>query len=139
MISEESKRKARRLMEARVKRDELKQALAAAEDDYRAQEAEFYEELEAAVGSKTLPMDLGEPWGLVKFRTRETYYGKIIDQDAALEWFEQRAMVDEVSSPKFVMARINEIVRERIDLGEQMPPGIDFSPNRGVTITRQKD
>jgi hypothetical protein len=139
MISDEAKGRARRLLESKVKRDELKQALKDAEKEFREREAEFYEELEDATGGKTLPINLGEPWGTVKFRTRETYYGKIIDQDAAQDWFEQRAMIDEVSSPKFVMARINEIVRERIDLGQPMPPGIDFSPNRGVTISREKD
>lgn len=139
MISEDAKGRARRLLEAKEKRDKLKKSLESAEKDFREREAEFYEELEKATGGKTLPIDLGDPWGIVKFRCRETYYGKIIDDEKALEYFENRAQVDDFSAPRFVMARINELVRERIDLGQPMPPGIDFSPNRGVTITMQKD
>jgi hypothetical protein len=139
VIAPEAKAKFRRLREARVKRDEDKAAAKASEEAYRELEAEVYEELEEAMGNKTLPVDLGDPWGLVKFRTRETYYAKIIDPEKAGEYYEQRAMMDEVSAPKFVMARLNDEVRERMDLGQGMPPGIDFYPNRGVTITRQKD
>lgn len=136
MISEESKAKLRRLMELRTARDEAKKTLEAAEADFREIEADVYESLDGIQG--TLKVDLGDPWGTVSFRTRETYYGRIIDEEAALEHFESRAMVEEVSQPKFVKARINEIVRDHIEQGIDMPPGIDYYPNRGVTITRQK-
>jgi hypothetical protein len=124
-------------MEARVARDEAKTTFKRLEQEYRSIEADIYEELEDMPG--TLSVDLGEPWGVVKFRNRETYYAKIIDDEKAQEYYESRAMMDEVSSPKFVMARLNEEVRERIDLGQSPPPGVDYYANRGVTITRQKD
>lgn len=136
MISEEAKSKLRRLMEARTRRDEAKKTLEDAESDFREIEAEVYEDLADVRG--TLKVDLGDPWGEVSFRQRETYYGRIIDDEAALEYFESRQMVDEVSAPKFVKARINEIVRESMETDGEMPPGIDYYANRGVTITRQK-
>jgi hypothetical protein len=137
MIDDAAKGRLRRLMELRETRDQAKAALQTAEKEYRDAEADIYEELEGMAG--TLPVDLGDPWGIVKFRNRETYYGKIIDPEKAQEYYESRAMIDEVSEPKFVMARINDEVRERIDLGQSMPPGVDFYANRGVTITRPKD
>ena len=138
MIDSAAKAKLRRLMEARVSRDEAKAALDAAEKDFRQIEAEVYEALEESGLDGTVKIDLGPPYGKVSFRTRETYYGRIIDDEKALDYFEERAMMDEFTAPKFVKARLNEIVRERIEAGEEMPPGVDYYPNRGVTITRAK-
>lgn len=138
MISDEAKSKLRRLMELRVRRDEAKQELATAEADFRDCEADVYESMEEDAVQGTLKVDLGEPWGIVSFRTRETYYARVIDEEAAEEYFEQRAMMDEISSPKFVKKRLNEIVRDHIEQNKDMPPGIDYYPDRGVTITRQK-
>lgn len=138
MISDENKRKLRLLMEARVKRDELKQQAEDAEIEFRAQEAEVYEALDESEVIGTLKVDLGEPWGVVSFRNRETYFGRVIDENAALDYFESRAMIDEVSAPKIVKKRINEIVRDAREQGKKMPPGIDFYAQRGVTITRSK-
>lgn len=138
MISQAAISKLRRLMEAREKRDEDKKAAEASEKDFRAIEAEVFEEFEEAAVQGTVKVDLGDPYGVVSFRTRETYYGTVIDEEAAQDYFEQRAMMDEVSAPKFVMRRINEEVRDRIEQGQDMPPGISFRANRGVTITRSK-
>lgn len=138
MIEQEAVSKLRRLMELREKRDETKKAAETAESDYREHEAEVYEALEENPVKGTLKVDLGDPWGIVSFSPRETYFGRIIDDAKALEHFEQRAMVDELTSPKFVMKRVNEIVRDVREQGGDMPPGLDFYARRGVTITRQK-
>lgn len=138
MISTESKAKLRRLMESRTRRDEAKVALEEAEADFRSCEADVFEALDDSGVQGTVKVDLGPPWGIVSFRTRETLYGRIIDEERALRYFEGRAMIDEVSAPKFVKRRINEIVRDFHEQGMDMPPGIDYYPQRGVTITRQK-
>lgn len=145
MISEDAKAKLRRLMELREARDGAKKTLETAEAEYREHEADVYEALEAlrdpndpkAVRS-AFKVYLGEPWGTISFNQRETYYGRVIDDEAALEHFERRAMIEEVSAPKFVKARINEIVRDALETDGKMPPGIDYYANRGVTITRPK-
>lgn len=139
MLSEEVVSKLRRLMEAREKRDTEKKAAEISEAEYREVEAEVYEAFEENPISGSLKVDLGEPWGTVSFSPQETYYGRIIDPDAALEYYEGRAMSDEVIQPKFAKRRINEDVRERIDNQQSMPPGVDYYANRFVRITRQKD
>lgn len=138
MIPEESKSALRRLMEVRQKRDEAKKALELAERDFRECESDVFESLEDSDVKGTLKVDLGEPWGTVSFRTRETHFGNIFDEEAAIEYFEQRAQIDEVSAPKFVKRRINEIVRDAVEQGADLPPGVDYYTQRGVTITRQK-
>jgi hypothetical protein len=138
MISETAKSKLRRLMEARTERDEAKHTLEVAEAEFREIEAEVYDEMEESGTAGTIKVDLGEPWGTVAFRTRETIYSRIIDEQAALDYFESRAMLDDVSAPKFTKKRLNEIVRDCREQGLELPPGLDYLPNRGVTITRQK-
>lgn len=138
MIAPEAIEKLRRLMEARQKRDEDKVAAEASEREYREMEAEVYESLEESQTKGSIKIDLGPPWGTVSFSPRETYFGRIIDKEKAMEHFEQRAMVEEISEPKFAMKRIHEIVRNVQEQGGNMPPGVDYYARRGVTITRQK-
>jgi len=138
MISDDAKAQLRRLMEARDRRDRDEVAAKQSEKDYREIEAEVFETLEDSGVKGSIKVDLGEPWGTVSFGARETYFGRIIDEEAALAYYEQRAMLDEITTPKFSKKRINEEVRDAREQGLDMPPGIDWYARRGVTITRQK-
>lgn len=145
IVSDDAKAKLRRLMEARTARDEAKKSLESAEADFREVESEVFEALEELLDPNdpnakrsALKVHLGEPWGTVSFRSRETRFGRIIDEEAALEYFEQRQMIDEIMAPKFAKKRISEIVRDHYEQGLDMPPGLDYYTQRGVTITRQK-
>lgn len=126
-------------MELRAKRDEAKTAADISEKEYRDAEADVFDELNAGPVQRLNNVDLGEPWGKVSFHAKETIYGRIIDSEEAQDYFEQRAMLDEVTEPKFVMARVHEVVRDHYEQGETMPPGCDFYPRRYVQITRKKD
>lgn len=130
--------KLRRLMELRERRDLDKATAERSEKEYRASEAEVWEALEDSPLKPPYKVDLGDEFGVVRFHPRETIYGRVIDKDAAIEHFEERAMVDELTEPKIVMARVNELVREAYEQGDDMPPGVDFVPRRFVTITREK-
>lgn len=144
MLSTEQISQLRRLMELREASDEADKEAKRTKAAYREAEAELFDQLTdpdtGAIGR--LPnVDLGPPFGRVSFGARETYYGRIIPgkEQEALEFYKSRGQMEEVAQPKFVMKRINEEVREAIEQGRPMPPGIDFYANRGVTITRQKD
>ena len=141
MLSHDDIARLRRLMELREARDRLDREHKEAKEAYTEAELELFEILNDGPVSRLNNVDLGPPWGKVSFGARETYYGRVIPgmEDAALEHYEQRAMVDQVTVPKFVMKRINEEVRDALEQGRKMPPGIDYYPRRGVTITRQKE
>ena len=140
MLNDDDIAQLRRLMELRESRDDLKVAHEKAKKEYQDAEMELYERLSDGPVSRLNNVDLGEPWGKVSFGAREQYFGKIIkgSEEEALEWFKQQARLEEVTEPKFVMARINEEVRGRREAAEKMPPGIDYYARRGVTITSQK-
>lgn len=138
MISEDDKRMLRRLLEARQAFEEAEAAAKAARRERDEIELDVFDRFEDSGFEGTLKVDLGEPWGVVAFRTRETYYAQIVDADQVQDHYEQRAMMDEVSAPRFVMARLNEDVRQALELGQSLPPGLSFYAKRGMTVTRQK-
>lgn len=138
MIEEAFIEKLRRLMEAREERDTDKKRAEASEKAYRELEAEVHLELAEGPLDRLNNIDLGPPWNKVSFHAKETIYARVIDTDKALEGFEQRAIIDEVTEPKIVMQRANELVRAAKDAGDPMPPGLDYVPRRYIQITKQK-
>lgn len=143
MLSPDDISELRRLMELREAKDEAEQAFKDAKEAYQEAELDLFDKLtdEAQGAIRRLPnVDLGPPWGKVSFQARETHYARIIPgkENEALEHYEQRAMIDSVTAPKFVMKRLNEEVRDCIEQGKNPPPGIDYYTNRGITVTRQK-
>ncbi len=140
MLSNDDISTLRRLMELRAAKDEAEIAAKNAKQAYQDAEDDLYDQLTEGPVDRLNNVDLGEPWGKVSFRTRETYHGRIIpgEEEKALAHYEQRAMIEEVTSPKFVMKRINEEVRDAVEAGTPLPPGVDFYARRGITVTRQK-
>lgn len=129
--------KFRRLVELRDKRDIAKGALERYEKEYRSYEADLWDELEASPLQGTIKIDLGDE-GVVTFQRRETIYGRVLDADKALEYFERRALTDEFTQPKLVSRRVNELVREKVESGEPVPPGLDFYAQRFISISKKK-
>lgn len=129
--------KFRRLVELRETRDADKTAAERSEEEYRAYESELFAELEESPIKGSRRIDLGEPYGLVVFTPRETKFGRVVDLDKALEHFEQRAMVEEMTKPKIEKRKLNEMVRDLLEQGKPMPEGIDWYANRGITISKK--
>ncbi len=136
IVSDEAVTQLRRLMELRDDRDQATATLRRAEEAYRDAEADAYESLEGVEGA--IKIALGDPWGTVAFHQRETYFARVIDPDKAHEHYVSQGMAEEVAQPKFRMKILNEDIRDRREQGQAPPPGVDWVPRRGVTITRQK-
>ncbi len=138
MITDTAKEKLRQLLDARDDHAAKDKAAKAAKRELDGIELEVFEMFNDSGLTSTISIDLGPPHGTVKFKTRETHFAQIVDEERLLDWFENRQMVDEVSAPKFVKARLNEEVREVIDNNGTLPPGLSYYSNRGMTITRPK-
>jgi hypothetical protein len=128
----------RRFMELREKRDADKLAAEKSEKEYRRAEQDLWDDLEESPIKGSLKVDLGYPYGVVTFGPQLRHYGRIIDIDAAMEYLEQRALVDEFTTPKISAARVNELVRTSLEAKQAPPDGFDFYSKRYVSITRQK-
>lgn len=150
VVSPALKAKLRRLVEARAKHDIAKAAVKTAKEELDQIELEVFDIFEKVDGEGnpaikgSLKVNLGEPYGWQSFRTRETHFAKIVDDEEAQEWYEQRAQLEEVSAPKFVMKRLSGDIRDALDQGlspgdEGWPKGLTYTTSRGMTITAQKD
>jgi hypothetical protein len=128
--------KFRRLAELRETRDIDKKAAELSEAAYREYEAELLETVKESSLRGTIEFDFGD-MGVIRFQPRSTIYGRVIDKNAALEAFEQEALVDEMTSPKIEARRLNEYVRDRIESNQDLPEGIDYYERNYFTISRK--
>ena len=145
IISEEAKAKLRLLLAARDAVDQLESQLKDAKRECDEVEMDVFDMFSAEdddgnpVITGTLSVPLGEPYGTVKFRTRETHYAKIVDDDKLKEYYTEQGELDTaMTAPKWVMKEVNSDVRTAIDNGTSLPPGTTYRTDRGMTVTRQK-
>lgn len=124
----------RQHLKKREKRDETKKAADEADKEHKESEAELYDALRDS-GMKSIKVEIDGQ--TVTFQPRETIYGRILDLDKALEAFEAEARTDELTKPGVEKRRLNELVRERLESGHDLPDGVDWYPQRYVSISRK--
>lgn len=129
--------KFRRLAEVRQQRDIDKATAERSERNYREYEANLFEQIEDSSLRGTVEFDFGGDLGIIRFQPRRTIYGRIVDKNAALDAFEQEALLDEMSSPKVEARRLNEYVRDRLENGQSLPAGVDYYEKRFFTISKK--
>lgn len=131
--------KFRRFAELRQDRDVAKKALERVEQSYREYEAELMGEIEASGIKGSVKFDFDGDLGTIQFGTRKTVYGRIVDADAAMESFENEALSDEMTGTKFESRRLNEYVRDRLEQGQDLPPGVDYYERRYISVSVKND
>jgi len=132
----------RKLMELREARDKAKVAAEQAENAFRAQENLIHDQLKSAGRQPHVTLDLGEPYGEVRFQRRVTPYGRVYDHEAAVEALKEIGRFEELTMPathvKFRQKALNDFVKEVAEHGGKLPPGIEPAPREFVSITRKK-
>lgn len=128
--------KARRLFELREVRDKEKTAAARSEEEYRDYEQLFYQALDDSPIVGGIKLDLGNG-KTVSFSPRATHYGRLLDAEKAKAFFDARPNDGEMFEQKVSGRRLNEMVNERIEARQELPPGVDYRTKYGVTISVQ--
>lgn len=70
--------------------------------------------------------------GMGNFVRAETCYGQVQDSDELERWAVEN--MPELFEPKPRKKLINELVRERLDAGEALPPGLGFYTDTYVSV-----
>lgn len=65
-------------------------------------------------------------------------WGKVTDQEKAKEFFEEAGIADAMFVEQVKKDRLNEWIRGQIEKNENLPPCIDFSVTRFISIRRSK-
>jgi hypothetical protein len=122
-------------VDARRKKDHDKMVADLSAKAYREMEAELWDAIEAMGIKGELKIDLGEGYGVVGFGAAKTDFGTIIDEEQAQEYFESRALTDEMTEPKVRKARLNSLVRDLKEANKKLPPGIGDYTKRYVKMS----
>lgn len=118
-----------KLAELKEREHQLKQQAKDAETERKNFEAETYELMR-----ETKNLSVRRPGG--SFSAKSTVYGHVRDPDAFQAWVEEQDMVDEFLTTKPVGQRLNEFVREALDNGADLPPGVTWYPKDYISFTR---
>lgn len=83
-------------------------------------------------------IDSSPKWrGLGQFARKSTVYAQVTDRDALVAWAEEQGL-DDVVELKEAKGRLNEIVRDRLDTQQELPPGVSFYERRYIAHTKSK-
>lgn len=109
----------------RQKKDETDKAAKLAKSEYEQAERRCLERMEAEGCKGYKDGETG-----INFIPTETIYGQIDNREQFVEWAKE-------NDPTLIEERerkglINELVRERIDNEEPLPPGVTFRPKRYI-------
>lgn len=128
---------ARQLVDLRTAKDDTERAAKKAKSEYKAVEAEFWENMEDQ-GLTTFTADLGEGYGKVQFQKRETIRGIVRDKARAITALTEMNLEDALlGTPEIPQGALSEHVRDWLASGQEIPDGIDFNPTRYVSQTRK--
>jgi hypothetical protein len=126
-----------KLLRARERNDRAVQEEKAAKKEVARATAELADLLQdEEVPSITI--DLGPPFGQVRLVPGETRYAQVVDPEDLREALADEGLEEELFLPKPAKARLNELVNERLDHGQELPQGLSWYPKRKVTVTRLK-
>lgn len=129
--------KFRRLAELREQRDIDKAALKSSENAYREYESELLETVADSSLRGSVEFDFGSDLGVIRFQPRATIYGKVVDKSMALDSLEAELLREEMTSPAIEARRLNELVRDRLERGEELPDGIGYYERKFFTISHK--
>jgi len=108
---------ARELRQLRLELDDAEAVAKSTKLDYVDAERRFFERMEAeTVGSVKVDG--------VNFVPQTTVYGQVQDREAFIQWAESTD--ESLLEPRERKALINELVREAIEQGAELPPGLGF-------------
>lgn len=71
------------------------------------------------------------------FGTRSTTMGNVFDQDAFEAWLHDNDLMEDYLRSEPQKARLNELVRERLDNKQDLPPGVSAHAREYISITEQ--
>ena len=108
--------------------EQLAQEADDAELAYKQAQDELWEHMDA-IGMSSAKIDG------TRYEKRATIYGTVNDKQEFLKWAEENA--PELAAPAPRMGLVNERVRQMLDNGEELPPGLNFYVKRYVAQTKQ--
>lgn len=128
---------ARRVIDARAEYDEAYKEKVKKENAKKGAEADMNE----AMAKAKLPgatLDLGPGYGNVQFNREQKVNSSVFDEHAAIEYFEEQGLASGYVQGKVRKKPLNQLVRESLENGQELPPGIEPRLTKYVKVTKRK-
>lgn len=128
---------ARRVIDARAEYDLAYKDKVKKENAKKVAEADMNEAmLKAKLTGATLP--LGEGYGDVQFNREQKVNSSVFDEAAAIAYFEEKGLAAGYVEGKVRKKPVNQLVREALENGQELPPGIEPRVTKYVKVTKRK-
>lgn len=116
---------------ARMKCESAEAIAKAAKEELKKQEIDLVDFLEAA-GVKTANHDLG------RFTRTNRTIASVKDKEALSLWIEEAGLRNTLLDTRVKQKELNEVVKERLEEGDDVPDGVEPLTIRSITFTRKK-
>lgn len=83
-------------------------------------------------------LELGPSYGNVQFNREQKVNSSVFDEAAAIKYFEEKGMLTGYVQGKVRKAPVNQLVRESLENGQELPPGIEPRVTKFVKVTKRK-
>lgn len=128
---------ARGVMDARATYDKAYKAKVKAENEKKRAEADLNE----AMSKAKLPgatLELGPGYGTVQFNREQKVNSSVFDKDLAVAYFKEKGMATGYIEDGVRKAPLNQLVRETMEQGGELPPGVEPRITKYVKVTKRK-
>jgi hypothetical protein len=128
---------ARDVIDKRAVYDKAYKAKVKAEEAKKRAEADMNE----AMAKAKLPggtFDLGSGYGNVQFNREQKVNSSVFDESAAIAYFEKQGMAKGYVEGKVRKKPLNQLVREALENGQELPPGVEPRVTKYVKVTKRK-
>lgn len=128
---------ARRVLDRRDDYDKAYKAKVKAEKAKKAAEADMND----AMAKAKLPgatLELGPGYGNQQFNREQKVNSSVFDEAAAIAYFEEQGMAAGYVQSGVRNKPLNQLVREALENGQELPPGIEPRITRYVKVTKRK-
>lgn len=109
-----------------------------AEDRKKEKERELYDAMEDASHKSSGWLDLGPGYGEVSFARRETRRSRVIDKKVLAASLEAEHLSEGYTFTDFRKAALNELMNERLEQGQELPDGMDYSETKFIQVKKKK-
>lgn len=128
---------ARRVIDKRAEYEEARKKKTKLEKGMKAAEAEMNDAMAKAKMPGTT-LELGPGYGKVQFNREQKVLSSVFDEEAAIQWFEENGMKAGYVQGKVRKKPVNQLVREALENGSELPPGIEPRVTKFVKVTKRK-
>lgn len=127
---------ARRVIDARKAYEKARKEKTKTETAKKRVEADMND----AMAKAKLPgatLELGPGYGIQQFNREQKVNSSVFDEAAAVKFFEDNGMAPGYVDEKVRKKPLNQLVRESLENGQELPPGVEPRVTKYVKVTRR--